>query len=358
MPTEPPPTPLRVRVPASTSNLGPGFDQLGLALELWLEVEVAGPASGHRHEWLELGGEAASWPLEANRLLLALDAGRERLGLAATPLALRVRSEIPLRRGLGSSGAAVAAGLLLAAALAGEEAPERAALAALGTELEGHPDNVTASLLGGCTLGVPLEDGTLRVVRPPLAEGLLVGVAWPSTPLDTGTARGALPEAVPLADAVHATRRLALLLEGLRTGEPALLAAGGEDRLHTPFRLPLIAGAEEALAAARAAGAPLAAISGSGSALVALAVEEGVTAGAVGEGVTARAVGEGVTAGAIGEGVTARAVGEGVTARAASAMAEALAPHHEAVTWRVLRPAREGALLLPAGQPWPTSSSS
>ncbi len=232
---------------------------------------------------------------------------------------MRVHSEIPLRRGLGSSGAATAAGLLLAAAVTGETEPDLERLAALGTRIEGHPDNVTASLLRGCTLGVPLHDGTLAVVRQPLAPELVVAAAWPSTPLDTGDARRALPSTVPLEDAVHATRRLALLLEGLRTGSPRLLRAGGEDRLHTPFRLPLIRGAARALEAARDAGAPLAAISGSGSALVALASDEEVAAAA------------------------------------AEAMGQALAPHHERVVVRVLRPAREGG--RPA-QAWPTSSSS
>ena len=305
-----PPT-LRVRVPASTSNLGPGFDQLGLALELWLEVEVLGPSSGETHEWVRLEGEAASWPEERNRLLLGLEAGLARQGAAVAPLALAARSEIPLRRGLGSSGAAVAAGLLLGSALGGDPDPDRATLASLGTRLEGHPDNVTASLIGGCTLGVPLADGELQVLTPPVHGSLHAAVAWPSTPLDTDDARRVLPESVPLRDAVHATRRLGLLLEGLRTGSAELLAAGAEDRLHTPFRLPLIAGAEAALAAARMAGAPLAAISGSGSALLALTPEPD----------------------------TAQA--------AAEALAAELRPHHPEVEQRVLALAHEGARLHP-----------
>jgi len=257
-----------VEVPASTSNLGPGFDLLGLALDLRLRVEVLAEDGGT----VEREGTARSWPEAAERDLLRIALARASalLGGDDRPLRLRVRSEIPLARGLGSSGAAVAAGLLLGAALA-PEPTTRERLLALGIELEGHPDNVAASLFGGCTLCHPDPDGAgPLVVRQPLSPAIGIAVAWPEQELPTERARAVLPARVPFADAVENPRRLALLLEGLRRGDPRLLAAGGEDRLHVPWRLPLIPGAEEALRRARAAGAWTATISGSGSALVAL----------------------------------------------------------------------------------------
>lgn len=299
---------LRTRTPCSTSNLGPGFDFLGLALELWLEVECTA-APGAEHELLLGQDQSAHWPHEGNLLLRAFDLALRELGGEPTPQRFQVRSEIPLGRGLGSSGAAVAAGLLLGAAAAGEHAPDRAQLAELGLALEGHPDNSTASLLGGCTLAVPLGAGALSVVQQPLHEDLSFAVAWPSVGLSTQLAREALPHQVPFADAVENPRRLALLLEGLRTGRHDLLAAGIEERLHVRARSTLIPGAAEALAAARAAGAPAATISGSGSALVAIDTSP-----------------------------------EGASA-AARAMESCLAEHSEWATSRVLAAARSGATL-------------
>jgi homoserine kinase len=182
---------------------------------------------------------------------------------------VRARSEIPVGRGLGSSGAAIAAGLLLGRAAAESDAA-REALAGWGVELEGHPDNVAAALIGGCTLTVPLEGQTPRIVRQPVHASLGFSVAWPHASLETGFARSLLPERVARRDAVENARRLALLLEGLRTGDAELIALGGEDRLHVPHRLPHVPGGSRALRAARDAGAWLATISGAGSALFAI----------------------------------------------------------------------------------------
>ncbi len=261
---------LAVRVPCSTSNLGPGFDFLGLALSLYLKVNVVGAANGDKHEFASRSGEAATWPFDASENLLcrafdlALQAGE------AEPRAVRfaVRSEIPLGRGFGSSGAAVAAGLLLGTLIAGKSGGAQETLR-IGCELEGHPDNSTASLLAGCTLAVP-HSGGLRVVKQEVHPSIGFSLAWPHLALTTAAARAVLPSEVPFADAVENPRRLALLLEGLRTGSAELLALGAEERLHESFRLPLIPGGAAAIAAAREAGAWAAMISGSGSGLVAL----------------------------------------------------------------------------------------
>jgi homoserine kinase len=264
-----PPLP-RVRVPASTSNLGPGFDFLGLALALHLEAEIVSDARSSEHAFVSLGGTAESWPTgRANVFLRAFDLAAERLGVERRARAFAVRSEIPIARGYGSSGAAVAAGLKLAAALARTPA-KLDDLLAWGLEIEGHPDNSSAALIGGCTLSVPLPDGRVKVVRQELHPDLGFALAWPSNGLATPAARKALPANVAFRDAIENPRRLALLLEGLRTADPELLALGAEDRLHVPYRLPLIPGAKEALDAARENGAWLATISGSGSGLFAI----------------------------------------------------------------------------------------
>lgn len=261
---------LSVVVPASTSNLGPGFDFLGLALSLFLEVRVLGAAAGDAHELAQLDGTTAAWPAgAANHCLRAFDLAAQRLGVRAGALRFAARSEIPIARGLGSSGAAVVAGLRLASAMA-ERPASREKLLAWGLELEGHPDNSSAALLGGCTLSVPVAGGGVRVVQQALHPDLAFAVAWPSHEFPTRAARAVLPKQVPFADAVENPRRLALLLEGLRTADPELLALGGEDRLHVPYRLPRIEGAAATIEAARASGAWLATISGSGSGLIAI----------------------------------------------------------------------------------------
>ncbi len=265
--------PHKVRIPASTSNLGPGFDLLGLCLDLYLQVELhcePAPKTDDRFEGLT--GEAANLPEGADNLVLrAFDALRAHGGHTA-PLNRRwtMESEIPVARGLGSSGAATAAGLLLACQVM--ELDPKAhmdTLVRLGTELEGHPDNVVASLMGGCVLTIQCEP-PFRVLRQPVHPDLAFAVAWGQTPLHTATSRRCLPDQIPFEKALDQPRRLAALLEGLRTGDPVLLRHARTEHLHQAARLPLIAGASSALEAAHAAGAHLATISGSGSSLIAI----------------------------------------------------------------------------------------
>jgi homoserine kinase len=266
------PTRWRVRVPGSTSNLGPGFDQLGLALGLFLEVtlEDFGPAPSWQVEL-----EGADWSAHADLTARALGAA-----LPDHPRRVRLlrRSQIPVARGLGSSGAAVAAGLALAQALPGA-ALDPDEQRALGCRLEGHPDNVMASLLGGLVLSAPHATG-VHWQHAPVHPDLEFGVAWPAQPMPTAEARAVLPERVPLADAVENARRLPVLLRGLATGDGALIAFGLEDRWHVAARAAIQPGATAALEAARAAGAHGATLSGSGSALVALAPRGGGEAAA------------------------------------------------------------------------------
>lgn len=267
---------LRVTVPGSTSNLGPGFDLFGLALQLELRVSCTPLADGSSHELGERTGTASDWPDTPDNLLFT-SCDRIAREHGAQPIACRfdVSSEIPLARGLGSSGAACAAGLLLGNALYAEKhgALSQDRLVELGVELEGHPENATASLLGGAVLCLPESSGKVHLIEQPLDAFLTYVVAWPDTAVTTQAAREVLPPTIPYADAMENPRRLALLLEGLRTGSRELLAAGVEDRLHVPYRISLIPSGAEALEAARSAGAYCATISGSGSALFAITPE-------------------------------------------------------------------------------------
>ncbi len=266
MPHEPAQPTLRLRVPGSTSNLGTGFDCLGLPLSLFLEVEARELPKGAT-TCLERGPGCEDWPEGPEELLSrSLAHAASRWG-GARPMALRVTSELPIGRGLGSSAAAIAAGLLIAAHLA-EQAPTRDELLALGIELEGHPDNVVPALSGGLCHCLPADPPV--VLRPRLSEALGFALAWPEARIATREARAVLSEQVPHADAVENARRLPVLLEGLATADARLLALGVQDRLHVDARLGLIPGGVAALAAARAAGAWAATVSGSGSTLLAL----------------------------------------------------------------------------------------
>jgi homoserine kinase len=267
-----------VVVPASTSNLGPGFDFLGLALSLFLRVRATPAPELDEHALDGLEGTAVEWPRASeNTLIRAFERTRERLDVSGPKFRFQARSDIPIARGLGSSGAAVVAGMLLANARASRSASIDELLA-WGLEAEGHPDNASAALIGGCTLAVPVAAGAVRVVEQELHPDLGFVLAWPARGLATRAARRALPESVPFADAVENPRRLALLLEGLRRADPELLRLGGQDRLHVEHRLRLIEGGARALQAAEAAGAWLATISGSGSALIAIGARPSVDA--------------------------------------------------------------------------------
>jgi len=272
------PSHLAVRISASTSNLGPGFDFLGLCLGLHLEAEAHAVDGGLAHR-VEYESAPATWSEGDDLVLRTLAAYEKCVSVKLRPLCVRVRSEIPIGRGFGSSGAAVAATLLLASAHhsradgAHPGEPDRDLLVDIALSIEGHPDNGTASLLGGCTLSVP-HGGAVTVVRQPVHPSLGFALAWPATPLFTDEARAVLPSSIPFADAVENPRRLALLLEGLRSGAPRLLALGIEDRLHERHRRSLIPGSNEACQAARDAGAFAACLSGAGSGLVAIGPPE------------------------------------------------------------------------------------
>lgn len=280
---------VRVRVPATSANLGPGFDCLGMALDLHNTVEMETTAGGVRvtaeGEGAEaLAGAAENLVLTAARRLFAA-AGRAPAGLR-----LHLTNTVPLARGLGSSATAIVGGLAAANALLGNPLDILDVLD-LAVELEGHPDNVTPALLGGVTAsclteGAGAGPGGRRSVfarfDPP--EGLALAVIVPERPLPTAEARAVLPRQVDRGDAVFNLQRACLMVAALRDGRFDLLAAALDDRLHQPYRATLLPGLSEALGQARREPALLGAcLSGSGSSVLVFLRpdEEGAWPGAV-----------------------------------------------------------------------------
>src|SRR5258705_11697502 len=272
---------VRVRVPATSSNLGAGFDCVGIALDLegWLTATVSFEARGdglviHR------GGRLSVLTLAPEEDLLARGfygacaaAGRP----APTDVTIDAVSDIPVGYGLGSSAAAIVAGALLAdAALGLGLARER--IVAIAAGVEGHADNVAPAVYGGAVLSVPTPTG-LRTAGLAVAPDLVFLLAVPPFPSDTRDARAALPAVLPHAEAVLAASRAAALVQGLATGDGELLAAAlNGDVLHVPYRRARIPGYDAVVAAAQAAGAYGATLSGAGSAILAIAPRERASA--------------------------------------------------------------------------------
>jgi len=258
-----------VRVPATSANLGPGFDALSLALGLHDVVEARIIPDGVVIEVSGVGEDAAAAG-EEHLVIRAMRAAFGAAGRQPPGIGLRCVNAIPQGYGLGSSAGAIVAGLLAARALgSGGEDTTEADLLQLATKLEGHPDNVAACLAGGLTIAWTSDSGARAARLDPVA-GLTPVLCVPDTPLSTAQARGLLPPAVPHADAAANAARAALLVAGL-TVDPALLMAGTEDFLHQPYRARAMPATSDLIGRLRAAGIP-AVMSGAGPAVLALAV--------------------------------------------------------------------------------------
>lgn len=255
-------TRVSVRVPATSANLGPGFDTLGLALDLCDDLSVE--ATTGAVEITVTGEGAASVPTGEDHLVVrALRRGLDHAGAPQTGLRLRAANRIPHGRGLGSSAAATLAGLLLARGMISDpEALDDQAVLQLATEFEGHPDNAAPALRGGVVLSW-MQGATARAV--PLHVGgdvLHPVVLLPTTTLSTDQARGLLPQEVPYADAVFNASRSGLLVHAL-AGAPELLLEATEDRLHQEQRAPGMPESVELMRVLRREGHP-AVVSGAG----------------------------------------------------------------------------------------------
>lgn len=261
----PSPTSCSVRVPASSANLGPGFDSFGLALDLWMRVDV------ERRDGIDgvrvvtcddlLGG--GNLVVEAMRVTAA------RLGRDLPACQIAVSSDIPVARGLGSSASAIVAGIHAAAFLL-DVALDQATVVDIGGAMEGHADNISASEMGGATVSIHGERGWVAEV---LASALPwdVVVLVPDAPAFTSEARGILPPAVPILDAAANIGRAALLGLALREGRGDLLREAMRDRLHQPYRAAIFPHLDPVINAALAAGALGASLSGAGPTILAFA---------------------------------------------------------------------------------------
>lgn len=240
---------VRVRVPASSANLGPGFDVLAVALDRWLELEVRPAASFSFETSLDVPKDPTNIAVEA-------------FGQVGDPghAAFVMRSEIPLSGGLGSSAAARVAGAFAALVMGGDEPREaRHTALAIAAELEGHADNASAAVLGG--VSVELPDGALTLAVP---QRLGFVVVAPHEPVATSAARAALPANVPMGDAAFNVGQAMALAAGLASRDLELLARGLGDRLHQPYRAHLYPRSSDLIARAKEFGALEGTISGAG----------------------------------------------------------------------------------------------
>jgi homoserine kinase len=263
-----------IRVPCSTSNLGSGFDCIGLALDRYLDVgfePTPGDLTIRRAGTLrDLGSEPAE-----DRLVLAFLAALEQRGVPTPGGTLLCTSSIPVGRGLGSSGAATVAGIALAAAASGDSLDRDAALAA-AVLAEGHPDNAAPALFGG--LVAVAAGHAPRALSLPLSGEVAFVFAAPADGVATSRARAALPQHIAHSAAARNVGRVAALLYGLARADGDAIAIGLTDELHVPYRLPLIPHAKAVIDAAVETGAWGATISGSGSGIIAVCTHEHVDA--------------------------------------------------------------------------------
>ena len=256
-----------VRVPATTANIGPGFDTFGCALALYNTLTFEETPSGY----IFIGCDEA-YQNEENLAVVAYRKGMDAMGLPMPGLSVTIRADIPVCRGLGSSAAMIAAGASAANALHGSPYTPLELLG-ICNDIEGHPDNLAPALLGGLVTSY-VDDGTPVAVRYALHPELRFTALIPDFELSTHLARSALPKQVPFADAVFNVSRAAVLLKALETGDRAIIARSLQDRLHQPFRGKLIAGYEEVRDIALSCGCTAFCISGAGPTLLCLSFGE------------------------------------------------------------------------------------
>jgi len=254
---------VKVTIPASTANLGPGFDALGMAFQLYsvVEMEISEQTT------IELfGKELQGTPADKSNLLYQVAAGLfEEAGLSVPELTIRASSDAPLTRGLGSSAAAIVGALVAANQLA-DEPFTREQLFAKASQMEGHPDNVGASMFGGIVVAtMPEKEGdVVPYVKLSVPKDLKALVVIPEFPLSTEKARKVLPQVYSKQDVVYNVGHSSLLVAALAQGRLDLMGQAMADRLHQPYRAELVPGLKEILDNATEHGAVGAALSGAG----------------------------------------------------------------------------------------------
>lgn len=264
-----------VTVPATTANLGPGFDCLGAALTLCNQFTFSLLSSAETAVEIVVNGiEAEQVKTDRGNLVYqAFTRFYDYLNQAPPPVQITIQLGVPLARGLGSSATAIVGGLVGANVLAGSPMSQEAIMQ-MAIAIEGHPDNVVPALLGGCRLAATDRDASWEICQIPWDSSVVPIVAIPDFELSTEAARRVLPASYSRADAIFNTAHLGLLLRGLETGNGNWLKVALQDRIHQPFRQPLIPGYESVQTAATGAGAYGMVISGAGPTLLALTTAE------------------------------------------------------------------------------------
>lgn len=254
---------IKITVPATSANLGIGYDTLGMAVSLYAHFSFA------RAEALEISGCPEEFQNEHNLVYASFANALRAWGAEPFPVRLHIETDVPVARGLGSSSTCVVAGIMAAAALT-RRTVDRAELVRLATEVEGHPDNVAPAILGGAVCSFTPSDGEPRCLRYEVSRKLRFVTIIPPYEVHTHEARQVVPDQVPLANAVWQMGRVAGMTRGLETGDLALIAAANDDRLQEPYRRALIPDYDAIRAACLDGGAGTLWISGSGSTLMAV----------------------------------------------------------------------------------------
>ena len=261
---------VKIRVPASSANLGPGFDCLGLALRLYLYLEMEEIEEGLIIEGQGEGAEEFNKG-ENNLIWKSAELVLKKVGCdkSTKGLKIKARNQIPVTRGLGSSASAIIGGIMGAARLCKIELSYQEMLN-LALSLEGHMDNIVPALIGGLTIAYKMEQEEIKWVKIKPPVDLLVILAIPDFSLSTEEMRRVLPDKASLADAVFNLSRSALLVNALQNSNWEVLAEAMEDKLHQPFRAPFIPGIEEMFSQIKRTGLAGVALSGSGPTVVSL----------------------------------------------------------------------------------------
>lgn len=242
---------ISVKVPATTANIGPGFDCLGMALPLYNVItieETVLPGTGIEINVLNDDPSANSLehiPMDENSIIYkAVELLYNSIGQTPSELKITVQSQIPITRGLGSSASVIVGGLIAANELLGKPADE-VALLSIATEVEGHPDNVTPAIVGGLVLSSQEDDGTIVYRKLPWPEEWNITVCIPDYELSTSISRSVLPKEVPMEDAVFNAKRLGMFVQAVNTKDSELMRLALQDRLHQPYRMKLVPGLDK-----------------------------------------------------------------------------------------------------------------
>jgi len=268
---------ISVKVPATTANIGPGFDCLGMALPVYNTVtieETVLPGTGVSINIIAQSDliddlSLSHIPLDENSLVYkAVELLYNSIGQTPSELKISIKSNIPVARGLGSSASVIVGALVAANELLGNPADE-AALLALACELEGHPDNVTPAIVGGLVISSQEDDGSIVYRKLDWPSDWMVTVCIPDFELSTDIARSVLPKEIPMSDAVYNLQRMGMFVQAVNTRDKELMKLALRDRLHQPYRIKLIQGLDEIMEGLRHIESVLGCvISGAGSSIL------------------------------------------------------------------------------------------